>query len=333
MRARIVLSLTACTLLAASAMHPTEAAKPAKYDYYLTGNGADVTTPTSAGTLLMGGGTDVDAAFQWQIDKAGGGDLVVIRVSGADGYNDYVYGLGPVDSVETLVIQNREAASDPFVIEKIRNAEALFIAGGDQADYVNLWKGTPIEDSMHELVSRGVPVGGTSAGLAILGEFSFTALNGTVTSSEALANPFNRRVVLDSDFLHLPRLAGVITDSHFVERDRMGRLVTFLARIVRDGWATEARGVGIDSQTAVLVEGSGSGRVVGTGTAYFLQTPGPPEVCEARTPLTYERLSVYRIDSSGSFDLSRWRGSKGSAYEVSAIAGTLTSTQPDGGPY
>ena len=42
-------------------------------------------------------------------------------------------------------------------------AEALFIAGGDQSNYVNNWKGTPIEDAIHELVQRGVPIAGTSA--------------------------------------------------------------------------------------------------------------------------------------------------------------------------
>ena len=78
----------------------------------------------------MCGGTDVDAAFRWMIGKAGGGDFVVIRATGTDAYNPYIYGLGTVDSVETVIIKNRAAASDAFVMDKIRNAEALFIAGG-----------------------------------------------------------------------------------------------------------------------------------------------------------------------------------------------------------
>ncbi|MFT3893393.1 MAG: cyanophycinase [Anaerolineales bacterium] len=119
----------------------------------------------------MGGGTDVDAAFQWMIGKSGGGDFVVIRVTGTDAYNPYIFDLGTVDLVETIIIKNRAAASDSFVVDKIRNAEALFIAGGDQSDYVNLWKGTPVEDAIHYLVTRNVPIGGTSAGLAVMGEF------------------------------------------------------------------------------------------------------------------------------------------------------------------
>lgn len=111
--------------------------KPKGYEYYLTGNAVDAVLPQrppSPSTLLMGGGPDVDAAFKWMIQKAGGGDFVVIRVRGADGYNQYVYDMGGIDSIETLVIKTREAASDPFVLDRIKKAEILFIAGGDQSD-------------------------------------------------------------------------------------------------------------------------------------------------------------------------------------------------------
>ena len=66
----------------------------------------------------------------------GGGDFVVLRASGADDYNDYIFKLCHCDSVETIVFDKGAATSDPFVIETIRNAEALFIAGGDQSNYI-----------------------------------------------------------------------------------------------------------------------------------------------------------------------------------------------------
>ena len=107
------------------------ATDPGGYDYYLTGNPADATHATTAGLMLMGGGTDVDAAMEWLIEKSGGGDFVVLRASGSNGYNNYIFSeLGGVDSVETFVIQNQQAASAPFVVNTIQNAEALFIAGG-----------------------------------------------------------------------------------------------------------------------------------------------------------------------------------------------------------
>jgi cyanophycinase len=268
------------------------------------------------------------------IGKSGGGDFVVIRASGTDAYNPWIYNdLGGVDSAETIIIKNRAAASDPFVVNQIRNAEALFIAGGDQSNYVDYWKGTPVEDAIHYLVTRNVPIGGTSAGLAVMGEFVFSAANGTITSDTALGNPYNNKVALERDFLVLPNMAGIITDSHFVTRDRMGRLLTFLARIVQDGWAPTAKGIGIDERTALAVEPTGRATVFGSGAAYFLSTPGPAEVCQPKTNLTYHSISVYRVSGAATFNFSRWTGSGGTAYTLNVDDGVVTSTQAGGGIY
>jgi cyanophycinase-like exopeptidase len=113
------------------------------YSYSIVGNPADVVTPTSGLLVLQGGGTDVDENFVRMGAKAGGGDFVVIRASGTDAYNPYIYSLCSCDSVATIVFKNRNAAFQPFVIDTIRNAEAVFIAGGDQSKYVQFWKNTP----------------------------------------------------------------------------------------------------------------------------------------------------------------------------------------------
>lgn len=324
----VLVSLGLSTLAA----NPAFAAKK-NYEYYVVGNSGNVNTATTAGTVLMGGGTDVDAAFQWMINKSGGGDFVVIRAAGTDAYNPYIYGLGTVDSVETLIITNRTGASDPFVVDKINNAEALFIAGGDQANYVDYWKGTPVEDAIHNLIARNVPVGGTSAGLAVLGEFVFSAANGTVDSSTALGNPYGRRITLEKDFLVVPHLNGLITDSHFVTRDRMGRLVTFLARLVQDGWTTQAKGLGIDEETAVVVDENGNASLFGNGSAYFLLTSGAPEACQVKTELVYRNISVYRVNGNATFNFNTWSGSGGTAYTITAEGGVVTSTQAGGSIY
>ena len=67
----------------------------------------------------------------------------------------------------------------------------------------------------------------------------------------------------------MPFLKGVITDTHFVERDRLGRTLVFLARMLQDGMASPARAIAVDSTTAVLVEADGTATVVGKTTAYF----------------------------------------------------------------
>ena len=309
-----------------------------KYEYYVEGNPGDVTTTMSGGLLLMGGSTDVDDGFRWMIQKSGGGDFVVIRASGTDAYNLWIYSeLGMVvDSAETIIIKNRAAASDPFVVGQILKAEALFIAGGDQANYVEYWKGTPVEDAIHDLAARGVPIGGTSAGLAILGQFVFSAINGTVYSDTALSNPYNNKVALDRDFLSLPYMNSVITDSHFSARDRMGCLLTFLARIIQDDWASEALGIGINERTALAMEPNGIAHVLGESFVYFLKTPGDPQVCQPKTALTYHDINVYRIsasDANASFNFTKWTGKGGTEYQLNVDAGMVTSTQLGGGIY
>jgi len=324
--------LAAAVLLACSTQ-PAFAAK--QYSYFRVGNPVDVTTATAGGTVLMGGGTDVDAAFQWMCGQSGGGDFLVIRATGTDAYNPYIQALCPAEnSVSTLIIPNRAMASDPFVVSTILNAEALWIAGGDQSNYINYWKGTPVEDALNTLIARGVPIGGTSAGMNVLTQFVYSALASQgVTSSQALADPFTRYITLDRDFVGIAALQGIIGDPHFVTRDRMGRDLAFMCRIYANGWSAAPRDIAIDERTALLIDTRGIATLVGTGTAYFMQAPGAPQVCEAKTPLTYQNIGIYRIDASGSFDLGRWTGHGGTAYTVSATAGVLSSTQPGGGVY
>lgn len=127
-----------------------------------------------------------------------------------------------------------------------------------------------------------------------------------MTSSQALANPYHRYVTLDRDFVQIANLGGVITDSHFVTRDRLGRSVTFLARIVKDGWASSARGIGIDEATAILVEPTGAATRVGSGAAYFMSSAAVPQVCVSGSPLTYTGIPVYKVSGAATFNLSTW---------------------------
>ena len=304
------------------------------YSYSVVGNPADVVSATSGLLVLQGGGTDVDENFVRMGARSGGGDFVVIRASGTDAYNPYIYSLCSCDSVATIVFKNRKAAYQPFVIDTIRNAEALFIAGGDQSDYVQLWKNTPVEDAINFVASKPAPVGGTSAGMAVMSEFLYSAMsNRSLDSVEGLADPFHRDLTLDRDFLSLAKLGGLITDQHLIERDRMGRTMAFLARLVHDGWTTEGRAIAADRETALHVSPSdGTAEVLSTPThttpyVYFLRTPGPPEVCAPGTPLTYRNVAVYRIGPGGTFDLDTWTGTGGISYALSAEGGVLTSSR------
>lgn len=302
---------------------------------YLTGSAADVNTTTSAGLVLMGGSTDVDAAIAWLLTKSGGGDIVVIRASGADGYNTYMYNMVPVNSVETIVIDSRTKAELPSVSQRIRNAEALFIAGGDQWNYVNYWKNTATETAINYLINtKQVPVGGTSAGLAILGQAYYSAEKGSVTSTQALGNPFHRYVTIGhSDFINAPYLQNLITDSHYTQRDRQGRHITFMARLMNTMGFTNIKGLGIDEQTAVCIDQNGIANVFGINNAYFLSNASQgAETCVSGLPLTWnvnnQAIKAYRIAGSltgnGSVDMANWNNASGGiSYFYYVVNGVL----------
>ncbi len=303
----------------------------ADFKYVRQGNPQDVQTHVEAGIAMMGGGSDLDEAFRWLCAKANGGDFLILRAHGGADYDPYVSGLCKVNSVATLIIPSRKAAQEPRVAEIIGQAEAIFIAGGDQSRYVNFWKGTTVENAINAHVTAGKPIGGSSAGLAVLGEFVYGCLedkpdDADLTSREVLADPYIKRVTLVRDFLKVPSLENILTDSHFAKRDRMGRSLGFLARIVQDGWSKTPREIAIDEKSALLVEATGRAKVVGTGLGvYFLQVTDAPQVCKPGQPLTLHNVATYHAPTGAMFDVRAWSGDGGEAYSISVEAGKIRS--------
>ena len=283
----------------------------AKVTRYLTGNAGDVSPVLRGPVLDLGGGsTDVDEAFQSMFDQVRGCvkcdtklDVVILRASGSNGYNDYLYAMNGVDSVESLVITSRKDADTAEVEATVQKAEVVFFAGGDQCDYTSYFKGTRVETAVESVYARGGGIGGTSAGCAILGDFTFDACNGTIVSSDALANPYNRRMSFTFDFFHFQGLQNTITDQHFVARDRMGRLLAFIARLIQDGVAPNVLGLAVNEETSVVVDVNGVATVLGNGPAYFILGDHLPEVCQPKIPLTYSNYKIWRRDSGETFSL------------------------------
>jgi cyanophycinase len=304
----------------------------AKETRYLTGNSADV-KPKLHGPAyhLQGGGDDVAAAFQWMIDKVRGCtdcsarlDVVVLRSSGEDGYNDFLFKMNGVDSVETLVIKDRADSNTEAVKQTVSNAEVIFFAGGDQCNYVRYFKGTEVERAVERVHARGGGIGGTSAGLAIMGEVSYDACSGgSAQSAEALRNPFYADVSFTYDFFDWPPLRGIITDTHFVERNRMGRLLVFIARQLKERRYKSITGLAVERETSVVVDRSGAARVLGKGPVYLVVGDHTPEVCEPNQPLTYSNYKLWKFPTGATLDLKH--KPKDGYYTVSVREGKILS--------
>ncbi|WP_431135497.1 T9SS type A sorting domain-containing protein [Psychroserpens mesophilus] len=323
------------------------------YTEYATGSSSDVTTNHEFGICMMGGASENDNAMTWFLNKADGGDVVVLRASGSDGYNDYFYSdLGvSINSVTTFVINNEAGATNSYVLEKVANAEAIWFAGGDQFDYVSYFKDNAMEEVLNNFINnkRGV-IGGTSAGMAILGSAYFSAENGTVTNAQALSNPYHNRMTLGyNDFLDIPFLEHVITDTHYDDPDRRARHAAFLARYATDN-GLASFGIACNEYTAVCINEFGEANVYGDYPnydefAYFVFANCNnftywPETCVEGQPLTWNRdgeaIKVYTVPGTQTgenfFDLNDYTSGSGGSWGNWTINNgtfsTSTSTNP-----
>lgn len=328
MKKSIIFSLMCCLYFSLTAQ---------SYTSYFTGNLTDAITNPLGGVCLMGGATEDDNAMRWFINRASNGDVLVIRASGSDGYNDYLFndiGEGNLNSVETIVFNNAAASNDPYVLQRLAQAEAIWIAGGDQYDYVSYWRDSPVATIINEAISqRNIVIGGTSAGMAILGGAYFSAENGTITSSEALSDPYDSRMSLSNeDFIDVPYLDLVITDTHYDDPDRKGRHTAFLARAISD-YGETYQGIACDEYTAVCIDGSGVAKVYGAypdydDNAYFLTVncgiaDNFPEDCSPGNPLSWDQgnaaIKTYAVKGTPTglytFDLNNWENGNGGNWE------------------
>ena len=315
------------------------------YNYKVKCGEVNSTSPQPTPAVMLIGGAESgkegeNAATEWFLNRADGGDYLVLRFGKVGKQAEWICDnyKSLVSSAAELAINTKEAADDPDVEQYIRDAEALFIAGGDQNAYQDTWEGTDVEDAINYLINeKRVPVAGTSAGMAILGEYYYApAGRNGVLSSEILEDPFHRNTqdIDRSDFIDIPFLKNTITDTHLdrlkrpqYPETRYGRLFGFLARVADDN-GIPAYGIGSEEGAFVAIDEKGIATVFGNGEdrgsdAYFLQAQEVPEIIEPDEPLIWDgngkAVKVYRIrgttEGSGSFDLNNWKSASGGSWE------------------
>ncbi len=312
------------------------------FDYYLAcGSRDSVSINPQPGILLIGGAegdkSGEHEATQWFLERSQGGKYLVLRSGGIGSQADWIcrHYRNWVYSAAELSIDSRKGANDSEVIDYIMEADALFIAGGDQNAYQEYWEGTKTEDALNYLINeKKIPIAGTSAGMAILGEYYYAPDNQGLLSSEILNDPFhyNTQTIHRSDFLEVPYLQRVITDTHLDRinsnnpETRYGRLLGLLAKVIyQDNNQLNNYAIGLEEGAFVAIDEQGIAKVFGNGTkigqdAYFLQTNGHlPEQIEPGWPLIWNNegkaVKVYQIsgtrEGSGSFDLNDWATANG----------------------
>lgn len=265
-----------------------------------------------AALLLVGGGQWPREAFRWWFEQAGHGHVVILRASYGGEHGDEMYRqIGGIASARTIVFRSRKGAFDPQVATWLAGADAIFVSGGDQSNYLRYWRDTPVQAALNRHLAAGKPLGGTSAGLAILGRYVYGALDGnSLASDEILRHADTPQATIAEDFLRAEPLysAGVITDTHFAKRHRQGRLIGMMARIAQAHPGAPVLGLAVDEDAVMGIDAAGTGRVWSdVGDRAWLFRPGTAAIRPGQ-PLDARGWKITGMDPSSLLHTgSGWR--------------------------
>jgi cyanophycinase len=261
--------------------------------------------------VIIGGGEDrtrdkeILSRF---VELAGGpgAKIVVITAASSIAHEmwevyDRAFGDLGVQRCVHLHLQTRQQANDENHISEIIDADGIFMTGGDQKRLLAIIGGTVLDAEMHTALKvRGACIGGTSAGAS--------AMSGhMLAQGKADLQPEKGAVSLGAGlgFLH-----KVVIDQHFSERQRLARLLSVVAA------NPYLQGIGIDEDTALVVERGVGIEVLGEGAVTIVDGRHmSTNIAEIHDHMTPELIDVrlhllpagrqYRLPQDGDADASR----------------------------
>ncbi len=230
-------------------------------------------------------------------ERLRGGRLVLATIAShqpdgyLESYRDAFAGLEVSDLVE-LYVDERGETHDKEKLSLLEGAAGVFFSGGDQLRIASQIGDTPIEQRIRAIHLAGGVVAGTSAGASAMSE---TMLVGGASSE-------SHRI---GDLRMAPGLGlmpNAIIDQHFAERGRIGRLLGAVAHNPR------ILGVGIDEDTAILVEGDRFS-VLGSGAVYVVDAEDVTQsnIAEAKSAsaLSLHDVRLHVLAAGDGFDLAQ----------------------------
>ena len=216
------------------------------------------------GTLIVIGGNEAKEGDRPILEliakRAAPGKLVVFTIASQEPdeqwqrYEKTFKELG-VAHVEQFDARRREDLIDQARPDTLDEDSVVFFAGGDQMKITSRLGGTPLCDRMRQLYTQGALIAGTSSGASVMAEVMMAA-------GEGESSHQGQESIRLSPGLGL--ISGVIIDQHFAERGRMGRLLGAVGQNPR------LLGIGIDEDTALVIQGHEQAGVIGSGAVYFV---------------------------------------------------------------
>jgi cyanophycinase len=228
--------------------------------------------PAKKGTLFIIGGGKVNASMRDQMLKASGldkgGYMVILPMSSEEeplvNAEEISSVLNTVPSLKiyTYNIQKGDYVS-PQRLDSIRNACLIFISGGDQVRFLEVTKGTGINEAIHDAYNKGSLIAGTSAGASLMSKIMVTG--------NAIKHPDDNFTCIEAGNVEtiegLGFLENVTIDQHFVVRKRYNRMLSYGLE------NPHHMSIGIDEATAIFVNGK-KATVFGISQVIVLRNKG-----------------------------------------------------------
>jgi cyanophycinase len=244
--------------------------------------------PRAKGTLIVIGGHEEKKGealiLRSVAERAKGGTLVVATLASCEPqetWQDYrkAFGALGVKHLAHLDVPSREELLRKPQLDVLRDASVIFFTGGGQLRITTIFGGTPLCSRIQEFYRRGGTIAGTSAGASAMSDTML--VSGDADSSHRIGNALLMAPGLGY-------LKDVIIDQHFAERGRIGRLLGAVAQNPKH------MGVGLDENTAIIVEKEKRMEVLGAGAAYVID--GRTVTCTNITDEDEDRaMSIFNV--------------------------------------
>lgn len=254
---------------AAFAAQPGSGLTPAPFKAEPLGTGSVKVGPPNGTVVAVGGGAQGPRIWKAFIDAAGGPDALILdvpnngiarRMSVAPKWAGEGLRKNGARNVHVLFTQSREVANSDAFVAIIKKARGIWFDGGRQFHDIQAYAGTKAERAFWGVLQRGGVIGGSSAGMAVLGDF-------LVRGAPSFNNYIEDYPGFDQGFGFLRDTA---TDMHVVARERLPDLTSVTARY------PNVLGISADEGTAWVVHGD-VGRIIGRGKAFVYDANGPTD--------------------------------------------------------
>lgn len=198
-----------------------------------------------------------------------------------------------IETTTVLNIENRDDANNEEINGQMLKGDCIFFTGGDQLRISSILGGTKIHENLHKAVNLGKVIAGTSAGASMMSEIM------VVEGADKEAP--SRCTIKMAPGMGL--IEGVIIDQHFNQRGRIGRLLSAIAQ------NPHSLGVGIDENTAIILDYKGEFQVAGSGVVTVIdgRSIAFTNTCEQYPdePLAITEVKLHVLPSGYGYSLTK----------------------------